>query len=269
MSSEDWVQRRDHGDGVIELSLNRAPVNALSADFLMSFAEMLDDLATAQAVHALVLTSPFKVFSAGLDLKEAQHFDVAQQHAIVEGLNVGFLRLFAFPKPVVAAVEGAAIAGGLFFVLASDYRVAGPRAQFGLAEVRVGADFPVGPLEIARATLDPNDLRRLMLTGRPVDADAAARSGIVDELVAQDEVVARAIEMARDLACNPRATYAAVKRQIRGAVIERIELAMADGANAPDGGWFNDETRGAMRQMIGAGRPGGQRATQGQKEDDK
>ncbi|AVO39897.1 enoyl-CoA hydratase/isomerase family protein [Pukyongiella litopenaei] len=267
MLSDNWILRSDHGGGVIELSLNRAPVNALSADFLMCFGEMLDDLATEQAVRAVVLTSPFAVFSAGLDLKEAPDFDLAGQHAIVEGLNVGFLHLFSFPKPVVTAIDGAAIAGGLFFVLAADYRVAGPRARFGLAEVRVGAEFPVGPLEIARATLGPNDLRRLMLTGRPVDAGTAAQSGIIDELVAQDAVVARAIDVARDLADNPKATYAAIKRQIRGAVIERIELAMADGANAPDGGWFNDETRDAMKHMIGAGRHGDQRAEMGRKDD--
>jgi enoyl-CoA hydratase/carnithine racemase len=160
--------------------------------------------------------------------------------------------LFGFAKPTVVAVNGAAIAGGLFFVLASDYRIAGPRAKFGLAEVRVGADFPVGPLEIARATLDPNTLRRLMLTGRPINAVQAHACGIIDQ-IEQDETVLldRALRAARDLAASPPETYSAVKRQIRGATLTRISDAVAGGANTPEGGWFSDATKAAMKRMIG------------------
>lgn len=244
-----FLTRSDHGDGVVELGLNRAPVNALSAEFLMSFALEINKMSQDPEVRAIVLSSPFKVFSAGLDLKEAQQFDLSQQHAIVEGLNVGFLSLFACPKPTICALNGAAIAGGLFFVLASDFRVATPQAKLGLAEVRVGASFPVGPMEIARATLDPNMLRRLMLTGQPIDAETAHRAGVVD--VIDPDVLPRAIREAQALAQIPPLTYATVKRQIRGDTISLIEQEIANGANAPEGGWFNDETKAAMKRMIG------------------
>lgn len=250
MTCDNWLIRTDHGDGVVELALNRAPVNALSAEFLMDLSRTFDAMGADDAVRAIVLTSEFKVFSAGLDLKEAQGFDAAEQDAIVEGLNVGFLSMFACPKPVVVAVGGAAIAGGLFFVLSSDLRVSGPRAKFGLAEVRVGVDFPVGPLEIARATLGPNSLRRLMLTGQPIDAQAAQAAGIIDVLV-EDDPTQRALQEARALAGIPAMAYASVKRQIRGTTIERIEQAMREGQTAPEGGWFTDETRAAMQRMIG------------------
>ncbi len=252
MTISEQLLRKDYGEGIAGLELNRGPVNALSPDFLMGFADMLHDMAADDSVRALVLSSPLKVFSAGLDLKEAQDFDLAQQHAIVEGLNQGFLAQFAFPKPVVVAVNGAAIAGGLFFVLASDLRVAGPRAAFGLAEVRVGADFPVGPMEIARATLDPNTLRRLMLTGQPIQARQALAEGVVDHLVDDpDTLMDRAQAEARALADLPSIAFGAIKRQIREPAITAIESAIALGANAPEGGWFNAQTRDAMRRMIG------------------
>ena len=162
MTESDTLSTRDLGDGIVELQLGRGPVNALSADFLMGFAALITRLGADDAVRCIILSSPFKVFSAGLDLKEAQHFDLEQQQAIVRGLNEGFLALYACPKPVVASIGGAAIAGGLFFVLASDRRVAMTKSSFGLAEVRVGADFPVGPLEIAKASpLAPS--RRVIL----------------------------------------------------------------------------------------------------------
>lgn len=251
MSAPELI-RKDYGEGVVGIELNKGPVNALTPELLMSFADLLGELAGDDAVRAVVLSSPFKVFSAGLDLKEVQHFDISQQQAIVEALNVGFLALFAFPKPVVAAVGGAAIAGGLFFVLASDLRVAGPRAAFGLAEIRVGVDFPVGPMEIARATLDPNTLRRLMLTGQPMAAEEARAAGIVDVLEEDaGAVLERAVAEARALAALPSIGFGLVKRQIREPAISTIETAMAEGANAPEGGWFNSQTRAAMARMLG------------------
>ncbi|MEY8838885.1 enoyl-CoA hydratase/isomerase family protein, partial [Cribrihabitans sp. XS_ASV171] len=87
MSENAWLERREHPDGVIEISLNRAPVNALCPEFLMDFASLLEGLEHDRDIRAIVLTSPFKVFSAGLDLKEAQYYDLEQQHAIVKGLN--------------------------------------------------------------------------------------------------------------------------------------------------------------------------------------
>ncbi len=245
------VIRNDLGGGITRLTLNRAPVNALTPAFLMEFAGTLDDLAATDSVRAVVLDSAFAVYSAGLDLKAAQRFDRAEQNAIVDALNAGFLTQFTFPKPIVAAINGAAIAGGLFFVLASDWRVSGPKAKFGLAEVRVGADFPVGPLEIARATLDPNDLRRLMLTGQPVPAAVAAARGIVDHLCDADEVDPAAEAKARELAGIPGATFARVKRQIRQPAIAVIDAEMERLKTDPDRGWFGPETRDAMQRMIG------------------
>lgn len=251
MSEPSFFTTTEHEGGVVEISLQRAPVNALSPAFLSAFGATLERMAQDDAVRAVVLSSPFKVFSAGLDLKDAQDYDLEQQHAIVTGLNEGFLSLFSFPKPAVVAVNGAAIAGGLFFVLAADYRIGTARARFGLAEVRVGADFPVGPLEIARDTLEANALRRLMLTGQPVKPDQALAWGMLDEMVEEDALVARAIAVARDMAQSPPKTYASVKRQIRGATEARIRDAIKAGGNRPEGGWFSDETRPAMQKMIG------------------
>ncbi|GAA6198813.1 enoyl-CoA hydratase/isomerase family protein [Aquicoccus sp. SU-CL01552] len=252
MTASEHLVRKDYGEGIMGIELNRGPVNALSPAFLMGMADMLAGMEQDDSVRAVVLSSPFKVFSAGLDLKEAQDYDLAQQHAIVEALNVAFLALFAFPKPVVAAVGGAALAGGLFYVLGSDVRVAGPRASFGLAEVRVGVDFPAPTMEIARATLGPNTLRRLMQTGQPIDVKQAMAEGIVDVLEEDSGIVLdRALAEARALADIPSIAYASVKRQVRQPAITACEAAIAQGANAPEGGWFNVQTRDAMRRMIG------------------
>ncbi|MCB1340029.1 MAG: enoyl-CoA hydratase/isomerase family protein [Pseudooceanicola sp.] len=242
----ELVQRHDMGEGLTGLTLNRTPVNAISAEFLDAFAATLADLERDPQTRAVVLTSPFKVYSAGLDLKEAQAFDARGEAEIVRALNEDLLAYYAFPKPVVAAVTGAAIAGGLFFVLGADWRVSTARAQFGLAEVRVGADFPAGPMEIARDALAPDTLRRLMLTGQPIRADAALAQGFIDEIA--EDVLGAATAKARELAALPPLAYGAIKRQIRRHAIARIREAMAQ----PYTGWFTDETRPAMQRMMGA-----------------
>ena len=177
MSIENWLIREDLEGGVTRLVLNRPPVNALNSDFLDLLGAHLDRLQADTAVKAVILASNSKVLSAGMDLKEALGFDLKDQQAMVRSLNVNFTKLFGFPKPTIVAASGAAIAGGFFLVLASDYRIASLKARFGLAEVRVGANFPVGPLAIARATLAPNDLRRLMLGGHPIGAGRGGRRG--------------------------------------------------------------------------------------------
>lgn len=251
MTTENWLQVEHLGDGVTQVTLARGPVNALTPEFLSDFADLLDRLENDPQTKAVVLASALKVFSAGLDLKEAMHFDLDQQNAIVKGLNVTFARLYGFPKPTIIAVNGAAIAGGLFFVLASDHRVADERAVFGLAEIRVGADFPVGPLEIARDALTPADLRRLTLSGKPMKAEQALAAGIVDRLAQGPEVLELARKAAQDFATIPPKTFASVKQQTRGPALGVIDAAMKNGANAPKGGWYNDETRAAMAAMIG------------------
>jgi len=251
MNLENWFTRKDHGDGILELCLNCAPVNAISAEILNDIVRMLDEMAADDSVRAVVISSALKVFSAGLDMKKIEKMDFAGQMALLKGLNTGFPALFSFPKPIVVAVNGAAIAGGLFFVLTADFRVAGPRAKFGLAEVRVGLDFPVAPMEIARNTLAPDALRRLMLTGQPMSATEATAAGIVDVLEPDDSLVLdRALRAARDLAANPPIAYAAIKRQIRLEALDRIDAGIAAGANTPEGGWFNDESKVAMQRMI-------------------
>ncbi|RLA50179.1 MAG: enoyl-CoA hydratase/isomerase family protein [Gammaproteobacteria bacterium] len=251
MATENWLIRKGHDGGIVEIGLNNGPVNALNPAFLMDFAELIDDLGTDDAVRAIVITSPFKVFSAGLDLKEMQHFDLEQQNVLLKALTIGFLQLFACPKPTIAAVNGAVIAGGLFIALSCDFRVSSPNATVGLAEVRVGADFPLAALEIARATLDLNSLRRLMLSGQPIGAEAARAAGIIDEISADGDVVDLAMKIARQLTENPPLTYASIKRQIRGSTIALLREALETGSYAPEGGWFNEETHAAIKRMIG------------------
>jgi enoyl-CoA hydratase/carnithine racemase len=244
------IERLD--GGLVLLSLDRPPANALNAQVLEELERKLDGLVAEGKTRALVVTGKGKLLSAGMDLKELQGFDSNDERETVSWLNRAFATLYGLPFPVVAAANGHAIAGGLFFLLCGDYRVASEAARFGLAEVRVGVRFPVGPLEIACAELAPHALRRLMLGGGSLSARTAESLGVVDELAAPDAVLERALAVARDYAGIPPGTYAAVKAQLRGATLRRIRVAVERGEDPLLEGWFTEETREAARAQLEA-----------------
>ena len=250
MSIENWIITEKHNSGVMSLTMNCAPVNALTSDNLMYLYNLLGDLEKDRSVHALVLNSSFKVFSAGINLKDAKDFTSDQQTLMVKGLNFAFSKLFEFPKPVIVAAEGAAIAGGFFFILTSDYRVGGAKSMYGLAEARVGVDFPKPLLEIAKSVLSAADLRRLMQSGNPINSKQALTSGIVDEIVDTGEAFNRALIVAEDYSNIPKKTYGRIKRQVRGASIDKINELMKNNSGVPVDGWYGDETRAAMDAML-------------------
>ena len=251
MSNQDWLKLELQSDGVMLVTMQNAPVNAFNPNSLGELEALFVKLASDGATKAVVLASNLKVFSAGLNLKEAQHYDLAAQKAIVDGFHKTFLEIFAFPKPFIVAVEGAAIAGGFFPVICSDYRIAGPRATFGLAEVRVGVGMPAGLMEIIRSMLSPNDLRRILQNGTAIQADAAIKAGIVDELVQAGDVLGQALKIARDYAQIPPIAYATVKYQSRQHTIEALKAEISKSAAAEPVPWFTEETASAMAKMIG------------------
>ena len=250
MSSADWLRLTRHEGGVLQVELNNAPVNAFSAIALRELGSFFNAVASEQDVSVVILTSGLKVFSAGLNLREAQNYDIKAQSDIVSAFHECFLELYSFPKPLICALEGAAIAGGLFPVLCSDYRVAGKKAQFGLAEVRVGVGFPVGLVEIMRAEITHNALRLMMQNGQPIQAKAAKKAGILDELVEEGQSIEKAKQIALKYAQLPPRAYQTIKYQLRSPVIRALRKELKNAASAEPRAWFTEETKQAMAKMI-------------------
>lgn len=236
--------------GVWELHLTRAPVNALTADMLGDIAACLARAEADSACRALVLSASGKVFSAGMDLRAALSFGADEEIAMSRAFTDTYTALYRFSKPMVAAVQGAAIAGGFFLAVAADLRVATASATFSIAEVQVGARLPVGALEIARAELSPACFRRMLLSGDPIDAHTALANGIVDEIVTEDDLLLTANTRAGMLVDLPPAAYAATKADLRAPALERIEAAIAAGAHAPDTRWFLPGTKEAIARRL-------------------
>jgi enoyl-CoA hydratase/carnithine racemase len=209
---------------VATVEIRRGPNNFFDLDVLTQLADVLDELAAGDDARAVVLCSEGKHFCAGADFTgsagaitrpgQPHLYDVA-------------IRLFEQPLPLVAAVQGAAIGGGLGLALAADQRVATPESRFAANFARLGFHQGFGlsvtlPLVVGhQAALD------LLYTGRRIDGTTAQAIGLCDDLVSPDELRPRATALATEIAASAPLATRAIRQTLRGPLVEQVRAAMA------------------------------------------
>jgi enoyl-CoA hydratase len=200
------------GDGIAAMTLNRPEKrNALSIELREALTAALRQWEADEAVRVVVITGAPPVFCAGFDLDEFSQADLAQR--IKRSSSEYHRALWSFPKPTIAAVNGAAVAGGLDLTTLCDLRIASGDASFGHPEVKLGAPPLFTPL---RWLVGDGIARDLLLTGRRVDADEALRIGLVSRVVAPADLLAEATATARWIAEAPERTLRATKAYLTG-----------------------------------------------------
>jgi enoyl-CoA hydratase len=232
------VQIEERGD-IALVTIDRPPANALDLELLEDGHRALEELSTADP-GAVVLTGREGFFSAGVDLKLAPTLDADGQRAMVEGINRLFAGWYSLARPVVAAVNGHAIAGGLILALCADHRVGGGTGKLGLTELRAGIGYPLAAMTVVKTELTAPAARELVLRAELVSPEKALALGALDELVAADQVLPRALEVAEELAALPRTAYGPIKHQLRSEAIEALgridEDPLLDAWIAPEAG---------------------------------
>lgn len=211
MTTESLLLIERHAaDGYAVLTLNRpGAMNALSLALRRALVVAIDDLARDDAVRAIVLTGAGRAFCAGLDLKE-----LGQSSAEAEALGGGWqtdpVRALArCPKPVIAAINGAAITGGFELALACDILIGAPEARFADTHARIGVMPGWGLSQKLSRLVGVYRAKEISLTGNFVGADQAVAWGILNRVVPTDELLTVARRLATDIAsCPPHMTVA-------------------------------------------------------------
>jgi enoyl-CoA hydratase len=233
-------------DGVAVVRLQAGKGNAMNPAFLEAAGAALDKTTGAGAV---VLTGYERFFCAGLDLVSLYEFSRGQMSAFMGLFDRLVLRLFTWPRPMVAAINGHAIAGGCILALACDVRVMA-RGEFrmGLNEIELGLPLPISALEVARASIPQAHLDTLLYGGQLYGPDEMSAKGIVDGLANSETVVSESLEVAQHLAAKPSAAFTQIKACLRRPFAERIEASIRANADRFTDAWFHQDARARIAE---------------------
>jgi enoyl-CoA hydratase len=201
------------------LALASGRVNALDVELLEELTATIRELQGSGA-GALVVTGAGRVFSAGVDLNRVLQGGPDYVDRLIPAISEMATAVFGYPAPTVAAVNGAAIAGGCVLACACDRRLISPDAQIGATEVRVGVPFPAAALEVARYACG-NHAEEVLLGGRLYRGADAIASGLAHRVVA-DDLIEAAVAEASDLGEIPVDAYRHTKAQLRAPTLARI-----------------------------------------------
>ena len=200
---------------IATLILDDGKVNVMDIEWCQLFSAKLAELENDDDVQAVVLTSGQRVFSAGVDLKRVVAEPLSYVQPFIDSLATCFRDAFKFPKPMVVAVNGHAIAGGCIVASCGDFRFAAPRARIGLPELRLGVPIPSIAVEVVRRVASPNAFQAMLNSGANYRGEQAVEVGLADMIVDKENLRDKAIEHAQRMAAIPGATFRVMKQQIR------------------------------------------------------
>jgi enoyl-CoA hydratase/carnithine racemase len=200
--------------GLATIRLDRPPVNALSIALQGELKEAAEQAGADSDIRAVVIYGGDKVFAAGADVKEMAGRNYAEMASVTRGLHASFRAVAAIGKPVVAAITGFALGGGLELALCADFRVAGENARFGVPEILLGVIPGLGGTQRLPRLIGPARAKNLVYTGRLVSAEEALRIGLVDQVAPDADVYQAATSIARQFVSGPALALRAAKEAI-------------------------------------------------------
>ena len=216
------INRKQVSNAVTVVQFDHGRVSALDLEFLLALRAELAELAETDT--ALVVTGTGSAFSAGVDLFRILDGGADYVAQFIPALSGVFDDLFAYRRPVVAAVNGHAVAGGCVMAACADYRfMAEGRGRIGVPEQLVGVAFPAIALAAVRYATGDVGVADLVNSGGTYLAAEAQRRGLVDEVVPEAEVLDRAVARAEQLASIPAATFAHTKGSLRDRYWTEVE----------------------------------------------
>lgn len=239
---------REMRDSVAVVRMDHGKVSAVDLELLTALSAELKDVASGPA-KAVVLTGTGKAFSAGVDLFRVLSAGREYLDAFLPAFSAGLETLFLFPKPVVAAVNGHAIAGGCVFTCACDYRIMAQGAGgIGVPELLVGVPFPALALEVVRFGSASQYLQEIVYTGRTYTPQQALTRGLLDEVVSPEMLVDRAVATAAVFGAIPQDAFRLTKLNLRQPVMDRAAASPREADVVRT--WHAPETHAFVRQYL-------------------
>jgi enoyl-CoA hydratase len=237
-------------DGVAILRMADGKANTMTTESCAELTVRLEELAAGSA-RAVVVTGERRMFSAGVDLLRLANGGADYVQQFLPALCTMLGAAFSFPKPLVAAINGHAIAGGCVLACAADRRLmASDAGRIGITELLVGVPFPPVAMEVMRTAVVPQYFAEAVLSGSTYTPPEAMQRGMVDEVVEPTGLIDRAVAAAGKLAALPPAVFALTKRQIRQPALDRLASGSDDVQATVDRLWASPQTFERVRDYV-------------------
>ena len=220
----------DVKSGIAVLRMQHGKVNAMDMEFCQALIAELENLESSDCRGA-ILTGNNRVFSAGVDLVRLLDGGADYLEQFLPTLTDCFKTIFRFPKPIVAAINGHAMAGGCVLAAACDVRLTHSKARIGIPELRVGVPLPSIAIEIMRFAVAAEALQAMVNGGRNYRGETAVRVGLADQIVVPERLLEMAISAAEEMLTIPAAVFSISKRQLRAPAIRTVEWNESDFEN--------------------------------------
>jgi enoyl-CoA hydratase/carnithine racemase len=219
-------------DNIIIATFDDGRTNTITEEVVNTLGEIISNVNENKDVKGLVLTGAGKTFSSGFDLPLFLGFkDISEVVAFFRKEEDVLINLFMCRKPVVAAWNGAAVAGGFIFSMAADYRIVKnhPKIKVGMNEIKIGLGLSIVQTEVVRFGLDSDKrYRDVMYNGEMFDVQKAKEIGIVDEIVEEDQLITRAKQVVSQWIDNPGRAFMLLKTSMRKPYEDRMRQRLRD-----------------------------------------
>lgn len=219
-------------DFVAVVELTKPPNNFFSMDLIGGVAGALEHLDTDERCRSIVLCAEGKHFCAGAD------FSTGDTHFTTEDLYAAAVRIFRTTKPIVAAIQGAAIGGGLGLALSADFRIASPEARFSANFARLGFHQGFGLSVTLPRLVGTQAAAELLYTGRRIGGEEAVSLGMADRLSSLDDLRSSAHSLAREIAISAPLAVQSIRMTLRGTLAD--EVAAATDREGREQAWLRD-----------------------------
>jgi enoyl-CoA hydratase len=239
---------RELTDRILTIRMAHGKASALDLELCLALQRAFEEAASDDGVGAVVLTGTGSIFSAGVDLPRMISAGGDYIGEFVSALDGALRGLFVFPKPVVAGINGHAIAGGAILTFACDHRLMST-GRIGVPELLVGVPFPAIALAIVRFAIPTQHLQSMIYFGRTIDSAEAQSMGFIDEVPAS-ELLGRAHGIAQRLASIPPVAFRLTKRQLREPSLRDAAHIAVASVDEIDAAWAAPETHEHIRAYL-------------------
>lgn len=247
----DFVRVSTGDEGVATVTLSRGKVNAVTGEVVAELAETFHRLERDSEVRAAVLTGHGSFFSFGFDVPHFMDYTPQAFTDFLTAFTSLYAQLAVFPKPLVMAINGHAVAGGAMLALAGDERlVAAGKAKLALHEVSFGAAVFAGSVALLEDIIGHRRAERVLLGGAMYDPGQAFELGLVDGVLPPEVLIEASRQVAAQLGAKPQPAFATIKRMLRKRSLEVIERDEAASIERFVEIWYTDETRAFLRKII-------------------